>query len=397
MGAQPPVLIAGAGICGLAAGLALARRGCEVRIFERASHLLEVGAGLQISPNASRILQRLGIVERLGRTAFQPESIRMVAAATGRQLAEMPLGQWAERRWGAPYLVAHRADLQKALLEAVKQEPAIHLRMGDGVVSAQCEGAALTANLAGNGAGGREHGRALIAADGVWSSLRSQIRRQSASSFSGFIAWRATLPASAPAARQFSPDSITVFTHRRFHLVAYPLRGGALINLVAVMRGRPLAESWEGASEAGPLAIAMAGTAVSDIAVSTSWTVWPIHEVSGDAAWTGNEGIALAGDAAHAMTPFAAQGAAMAIEDAAVLADCIAPAESDRTLDALRRYEALRKPRIARVARRAVLNRLAWHAAGPAALARNVYLEQRGGEKLATDLDWLYGANSGGQ
>src|SRR5690606_12233837 len=133
-------------------------------------------------------------------------------------------------------------------------------------------GDGITAALASNGRHAQEAGRVLIAADGVWSSLRQQVQGHAPGEFSGFIAWRATLPASASMAQRFDRTSITVLVHRRFHLVAYPLRGGAMLNLVAVVRGDPIAKSWESDAEKNMLARALSGTAVDGLAHATHWS-----------------------------------------------------------------------------------------------------------------------------
>jgi 2-polyprenyl-6-methoxyphenol hydroxylase-like FAD-dependent oxidoreductase len=185
---------------------------------------------------------------------------------------------------------------------------------------------------------------------------------------------------------------VTTFLHSGFHMVAYPVSRGTAFNLVAFTRGERIAESWSGHADPVILASAMRGTAPALarlVEVAAPWMAWPIHTVE-QRRWTTREGAALIGDAAHAMTPFAAQGAAMAIEDAATLAGFVAASPAD-PIAALAAWEAARRPRVAQVARRGAVNRLAWHAAGPVAMARNLFLKLRPSEKLAADLDWLYG------
>jgi salicylate hydroxylase len=185
---------------------------------------------------------------------------------------------------------------------------------------------------------------------------------------------------------------VTAFLHSGFHLIAYPVRGGAAINLAAFTPARGLAETWSGQADVAPLRSAMRSTApvLSRLADEAGpWTAWPIHTVDRRPPWT-FPGVALIGDAAHAMTPFAAQGAAMAIEDAWTLAATVAAAPDDLA-KALAAWEAARRPRVEKVARRGAFNRFAWHASGPVALARNLVLKARPPERLAADLDWLYG------
>jgi salicylate hydroxylase len=180
--------------------------------------------------------------------------------------------------------------------------------------------------------------------------------------------------------------------HASFHLVAYPLRAGAEINLVAFTPAMDIAQSWAVQAEMSILlhAVARSSPALARLVeMAGHWTAWPLHTVDPAASWTA-PGIALIGDAAHAVTPFAAQGAAMAIEDAALLAQYVAEPNA-REQGAISLWEQQRKARLSKVARRGALNKMAWNAAGPLALARNLVLRMRSSQSLATDLDWLYG------
>jgi salicylate hydroxylase len=207
------------------------------------------------------------------------------------------------------------------------------------------------------------------------------------------MAWRATVEGGSAFATVLSSDSVGAFLHPAAHLIVYPVKAGARINLAALMKGDAPSGSWVAEPDRRPLAKATANWAPA-LAIlpekAGPWTAWPIHIVDPSGKWTDARGIALIGDAAHAMTPFAAQGAAMAIEDAAILAILVATAPDDLP-QALARYETLRRPRIRRVARRGAFNHFAWHAPGPLALARNLVLKTRPPERLAADLDWLYG------
>lgn len=390
------VIIAGAGIAGLTAALAFAERGYPVKLLEQASRLEAAGAGIQLSPNATRILRKLGVLDRLLPAALRPEAVVLKDAATLRELARVPLGQAAEARWQAPYLVAHRADLQAALLAQVAERPGIELITGarvagiainpqDVVVTAEADGRAIEAR-----------GKFLVGADGVWSSVRAQLAGFGKSRFSGELAWRATIAAESAAGEAFAAigavDCVTTFLHPGFHMVAYPVSNGRAFNLAAFTKGERIAEGWSGHADPDILVGATRGTApglAKLVALAGPWTAFPIHTVV-QQRWTSPQGIALIGDAAHAMTPFAAQGAAMAIEDAATLADVFADFPADQA-GSLQIWEKLRRPRVAKAARRGAVNRLAWHAAGPVAVARNLFLAVRPPEKLAADLDWLYG------
>lgn len=393
------IVIAGAGIAGLTAAIAFAQRGYPVKLIEQAQRLEAVGAGIQLSPNATRILRQLGVLDKLLQAAVRPEAVVLKDAATLRELARVPLGQAAEARWQAPYLVAHRADLQDALMASAVETAGIEIITGARVTQAAKTVDGVAAAVETGSRAFSTEGFLLVGADGVWSSIREQVsnRASSTSRFSGELAWRATIGADSAAGRAFAAvgavSSVTTFLHRGFHMVAYPVSKGAAFNLVAFTKGERIAEGWSGAADPMILAKAMHGTApelirlVEDVG---AWMAWPIHTVDQQQPWTAPEGIALIGDAAHAMTPFAAQGAAMAIEDAATLAECAATFPTDPATG-LRVWENLRRPRVAKVARRGALNHLAWHATGPVAIARNLFLKTRSPEKLAADLDWLYG------
>lgn len=368
------VEIAGAGIAGLTTALFLARAGFEVDVAERALSLEPVGAGLQLSPNATRLLDRLGLLPALQAASVAPEAIELRDARNLKPLASVTLGDFAARRWGAPYLVIHRGDLQGILLDATLREPQISIRFGSEIDPAT------KADL-------------TIGADGVWSTMRARIPGTSPASFSGHVAWRALVEACHSAfanlTAHLSPNSVSALLAPSFHLVAYPVRQGQALNLVAIMPGKAGAEGWsQGVADMAPLPNDRSGALRDLLSGVGDWTRWPLHAVNPSGKWGEASGF-LVGDAAHAMTPYAAQGAAMAIEDGAALAATLI-ASSD-IASALARYEAVRRPRLARVAARARFNRFVWHAAGPIAIARNLALKTRDPQRLAADFDWLYG------
>ncbi|PSJ58475.1 FAD-dependent monooxygenase [Pseudaminobacter soli (ex Li et al. 2025)] len=393
------VIIAGAGIAGLTAALAFARQGFSVDIYERSEKLEEVGAGLQLSPNATRILDRLGVLEFLLPKAVRPHGVILRDARTLLELARVPLGDTAMRRWHAPYLVAHRADLQSALLEAVGRQSSIRLTTGAALTGIAHQDQGVTVTFDRSGTAERAAGLLLIGADGVWSATRGLIGAGRQSSFSGEIAWRTVIDAESAIGRGLARigarENVSAFLHSGFHLIAYPVRGGAAFNLVAFTPGQRIAEGWSDKTNTAPLERAMRHTAplLSGLARNAGpWTAWPIHTVRQPSVWTA-PGVALIGDAAHAMTPFAAQGAAMAIEDADTLATFLGAGTADLAT-ALSAWERARRPRVEKVARRGAFNHFAWQAWGPVALARNLVLKTMPPEKLAADLDWLYGWES---
>ena len=388
------IVIAGGGIAGLTAALAFARRGFPVRLFERAERPQEVGAGLQLSPNATGILDRLGVLDRLRPVATKPDGIVLRNSSDLREIGRVALGAVAARRWKSPYLVLHRADLHGALWAAAQHEPEIEIVTGAMVRDAAFHAQGLTVSVDRERRIDETPAGLLVVADGVWSANRRLAGMPEKSAFSGRIAWRATLRADAPgvAGALLDPARVTVFLHPKAHLVAYPVRSGAAFNLAGFARGAA-PDAWSSSGDAGQLQRAFAGADGRLLALleqAGHWTIWPIHTVPPGPSTVDRKGVAVIGDAAHAMTPFAAQGAAMAIEDAWMLAAHVA-AQPDALAVALQGYDAERRPRIAAVTRRGRLNEFTWHAGGPAALGRNLFLRWRGPERLAADMDWLYG------
>lgn len=382
-----PVLIAGAGIAGLGAALAFAQRGFDVEIFEQAKALSAIGAGIQLSPNATSILAKLGVLPALRSQAVSPPAIVLRDAASLRTIARVPLRDFAAHRWGSPYLVTHRADLQTALLDSVAASPRIRVTYGAQVVSHEGRGGKVRVRIDIGERRLSETGSLLVGADGVWSRLR-----QDQSLFTGQVAWRRTFTPTEDIARDVVPtQTVNAFLGPGFHLVAYPIRAGREINLVAFIAGPALPRYWSAAADQSLLAACFARSApiLRDLTHSPEgWEAYPIHTVSRIQKWT-TPGLVLIGDAAHAVTPYAAQGAAMAIEDGYTLAGAVA-ADGDLNA-ALAAWEAGRRVRLDRVRKRGAFNKFAWHARGPVRAARDAVLRLRSPERLADDMDWLYG------
>jgi len=380
-----PVLIAGAGIGGLAAALALARRGIAVALFEEVQRPEETGAGIQLSPNATRILLALGLADRM---ASVPEAIRLRAARTGRTIATLPLGAAMTERYGAPYWVMHRADLRQALLDAVAHEARIERTFGVKVCDFALDGDGVVAKLAG---GIDRRGTALICADGLWSQLRARLGERTPPRFAGRAAWRAMVPAARLPQAQTMP-AVELWLGPGGHVVCYPVRAGAAVNIVAVAGDEPGRAAGSAAGRDAVLARfpapAWAPAVREVLAAPELWQKWAIYDRAPSPRW-GQGAATLLGDAAHPMLPFLAQGAAMAIEDAAVLAGAMERAPTD-AVAALRAYEAARRPRTARVQRAARRNDLGYHLGAPAAFIRDTALRALGGERLLARFDWIY-------
>jgi len=384
------IIIAGAGIGGLTAALALTRAGFRAVVLEQAERLEETGAGIQLSPNATNVLLGLGVGERLKSRAVAPEAIHILAANSARNIARIPLGSEVAQRYGAPYWVVHRGDLQAALVETLEATPDVVLRLGCRVEDFAVHANGITV-MARSGSGLiDEHGIALVGADGLWSGVRVKLGDRRRPRFRQRTAWRALLPAEKVAA-ELRESSTFLWLGADAHLVHYPLKGGAMINLVAIVHDDHPARGWSAAGKRSELLRRFAKwhpRARALVAAPPNWQKWSLYDRPLPRPWSRGP-VTLLGDAAHPMLPFLAQGGAMAIEDAAVLASCLARASYNPEA-ALRTYEGIRRGRSARVQREARRNGLAYHLNAPLAFARNLGLAALGGTRLLHRYDWLY-------
>jgi salicylate hydroxylase len=393
--ASRTIFVAGAGIGGLTAALALAGKGFRVVVLEKSERLEEVGAGLQLSPNASRVLIDLGLQPRLAARAVIPDAISIMTARSGGEIARLPLGEAATSAAGAPYWVVHRADLQGALQAHVNDNPAIELRLGCQFEDAVTHAKGLTVVQRSGMTRRQDLALALVGADGIWSTVRHHLFPEVQPQFSGLIAWRGTLDATQ-LPREYTSRRVQLWMGPNAHLVAYPISGARQINVVAVVPGTWNRPGWSAPGAASEIKNAFAsarwpGTARMMIGAVDDWRKWALFTVPEGGAWTAGT-IALLGDAAHAMLPFAAQGAGMAIEDAAVLAKCLAEnaEESAAVVAALKRYARLRRARIHRVQRAARQAGRTYHLTGPAAYARDLVIRAMGAKRMLARQNWIY-------
>ncbi len=383
-------IVAGGGIGGMAAALALARAGWRVTVCEQAEEITEVGAGLQVSPNASRALRALGVLDAVAEVASRPERAILRDGRTGSTIFTTELGESAVRRWGSPYLHVHRADLLAALSRAAENAGA-EVMLGARVRHALDTRDGVAVHLENET---RLEADLVIGADGIRSALRRQLNEDEQPRFAGQVAWRGTVPAERLPAGTVRPEA-TVWAGPKRHLVTYPLRRGALINFVAVEeRPEGLSEGWVAPGDPDMLRRAYAGwhPQVEGLLAQVESTFqWGLYDRPEQVTWVKGR-IVLIGDAAHPMLPFMAQGAAMALEDAVVLDRCLA---AGNVAEALRAFEDIRWRRVTRVQARArangrlfhkrtLLGRLTSHLP-LAALTRALP------GLAAGQLDWLYG------
>lgn len=386
-----PVLIAGGGIAGLTSALALAKVGRASILMERARRFSEVGAGLQISPNAASVLVALGLGDILDAVSHKPEFIRMRAARNGREINRLAINKYCQSRFGHSYRVVHRADLLDLLLKAAAGESLITLH-ADAEVSAVDVSAE---NIAATTADGRTFvGAVLVAADGVWSTVRTRVLGLPLSQPTGRSAWRTLIPAGARD-RDTSAD-VGLWMGSGAHLVHYPVRDGSMINLVAVVDDGFSDRTWDGETGSGDLPrhfwlwAAEARELISARpAAGQEWRRWPLFQRKPD-KYAVDRPIVLVGDAWHATLPFMAQGAAMAIEDAAVLAYRLSR-HPDDPVSAIRQFQDDRLDRTARLVDLANRNGTIYHLAGPMAFSRNAVLKRMSADKILSRLDWIYG------
>ena len=389
------MIIVGGGIGGLAAALACGQAGARPQVLERAATFSEVGAGIQMGPNVTRTLHAWGLAEDLKEVGFVPRKLDAKDTQTGQIIGTLRLGQRSLDTYGAPYFTVHRADLHRVFLKKIMSSGQAELRLdskvqglqqnADGI---QISGTNLPASLTELSQSG-----AMVGADGLWSKTRQFVVPPTAPRVTGLLAYRALVPMQSIPEKLRLQD-VNVWVGPRVHAVLYPVKCGEYLNLVVVVQGPPPAslDDWDHAGNKQDLEAAM-GPIHADLrnmlAAVPAWRLWPLCDrppIKGPHEMAKGR-IALLGDAAHPMRPFLAQGAGMAIEDAAELARSWARADL-QVEDRLQMYAQARWARNAQVQQRSIRNGQIFHLQGPLRWGRNLAMKLMG-EPLM-DVPWLY-------
>lgn len=398
-------MIAGGGIGGLAAALACARAGFAVQVFEKSPAFDDIGAGVQLGPNVTRILHAWGLADALKACAVFPENLWARDAVDGQVLGQLRLGAAVRQRYGSPYATVHRADLHAVLLQALRPFPLVEVQRGTAVESFSGNGA---------GSGGIElavthsglaqeavRGDLLVGADGLWSKVRNQLLADGPAKATGHVALRA-LVAQKDLPQSLQSRDISVWLGRQMHVVHYPVRGGEWLNVVVILEGElanatEAADGWNHNFDKKILLKKLSaerGSLQNLLQSIEHWQAWPLSQRApmASAAEHAKGRVALLGDAAHPMLPYMAQGAGMAIEDAAELGRCLVaqPSTAIGVSTALQHYAGARWQRNARVQKRSQRNAKIFHATGLLRWGRNVSMKLLG-ERLL-DVPWLYQA-----
>ncbi len=386
-----PILIAGGGIGGLAAALGLAQKGHRITVLEKASKLGEIGAGIQLGPNAFHSFDYLGVGDAARAMAIYVDGLRLMDAIGGEEICRIPLDEPFRKRFGNPYAVVHRGDLHGVFLRACQDSDRIELRTSSEVAGYDQDGSSVTARLA-NGA--TVEGSALIGADGLWSNIRKQVVGDGPPRVSGHTTYRSVIPTDRMP-EDLRWNAATLWAGPKCHIVHYPLSGWKVFNLVVTFHndapepvaGLPVEEEevhrgFEHVHE----------RARQLIRIGSNWKLWVLCDRDPVENWVDGR-VALLGDAAHPTLQYLAQGACMAMEDAVCLAHSVAarPDDMGKALEDYRRLRVLRTARV-QLQSRAIGDHI-YHPAGAHAALRNAILSAKTPDQFYDDLAWLYGGH----
>jgi 2-polyprenyl-6-methoxyphenol hydroxylase-like FAD-dependent oxidoreductase len=384
-----PVLIAGGGIGGLAAALGLAQKGIASILLEKSATLGEIGAGIQLGPNAFHAFDYLGVGGAARGMAVYVDQMRLMDAMSAEEICHVDLRDAFRNRFGNPYAVVHRGDLHGVLLKACQDHPLIELSVRSEVVSYDQDGSSVTARL---GSGDDVTGRLLVGADGLWSNIRKKVVADGPPRVSGHTTYRSVIP-TEQMPEDLRWNAATLWAGPKCHLVHYPLSGWKVFNLVVTchndapepVAGKPVSdeEVMRGFVHIHPHAQAI-------IRHGKNWKLWVLCDRDPVERWIDGR-VALLGDAAHPMLQYFAQGACMALEDAVCLSHMLGSYPDDQAT-ALEHYRVQRFPRTARVQllSRAIGEHI-YHPSGEHARLRNAIMSAKSSEDYYNDLAWLYG------
>jgi 3-hydroxybenzoate 6-monooxygenase len=383
-----PVLIAGGGIGGLATAMGLAQKGIRSILLEKASRLGEIGAGIQLGPNAFHAFDYLGVGEAARGMAVYIDQLRLMDALTAEEITHIDLGEAFRARFRNPYAVVHRGDLHGVFLRACENSDLIELRVSSEVVSYEQDGSSVTAKIAN---GDRVTGSLLIGADGLWSNIRKQVTADGPPRVSGHTTYRSVIP-TEQMPEDLRWNAATLWAGPKCHIVHYPLSGWKVFNLVVTyhndapepVAGKPVSEEevMKGFGHVHE-------RAQNIIRHGKDWKLWVLCDRDPAERWTDGR-VVLLGDAAHPMLQYFAQGACQAMEDAVCLSHMLA--NHDDHAKALEDYRAQRFPRTARVQlmSRAIGEHI-YHPAGEHARLRNAIMGAKSQGEWRDAIAWLYG------
>ena len=384
-----PVLIAGGGIGGLAVALGLAQKGIRSILLEKSSSLGEIGAGIQLGPNAFHAFDYLGVGEAARNMAVYVDHLRLMDAMTAEEICHVDLGEAFRTRFGNPYAVVHRGDLHGVFLKACRDSGLIDLRVSSEVVGYEQDGASVTARLA---SGDRVTGSLLIGADGLWSNIRKQVVGDGKPRVSGHTTYRSVIP-TEQMPEDLRWNAATLWAGPKCHLVHYPLSGWKVFNLAITchndapepVAGKPVSkeEVMEGFAH-------IHARALEIIHHGIDWKLWVLCDRDPTEQWVDGR-VVLLGDAAHPTLQYLAQGACQAMEDAVCLSHMLGD-HADNREAGLRKYVEQRFPRTAKVQMQSrVVGEHIYHPAGEHARLRNAVMSAKSQEEWCDELAWLYG------
>jgi len=384
------ILIAGGGIGGLAAALALAQKNIPSLVLEKAAQLGEIGAGIQLGPNAFHCFDRLGVGETARKMAVYIDQLRLMDSLADGEICHIDLGEAFRARYGNPYAVVHRGDLHGVLLAACRAHPLIELKVSSEVIGYDQDGTTVSARL---GTGEQVTGAALVGADGLWSNVRRQVVGDGAPRVSGHTTYRSVIP-TEQMPEDLRWNAATLWAGPKCHIVHYPLSGWKVFNLVVTyhndapepVAGKPVPEE-----EVRRGFAHVCERAQNIIRHGRDWRMWVLCDRDPMDKWVDGR-VALLGDAAHPMLQYMAQGACMAMEDAVCLADSLAKTDTfESGLETYRARRVLRTTRVQLMSR--AMGDHIYHPGGPHAALRNAIMNAKSQPEWYAVLDWLYGGS----